>query len=94
MGKIFVIQFTEMEFIIWRVTFLKSCLPLRNYGMDFRFFRTTVLERVHASEMSCCARISFVSIRSMKAFLLDWLQSLNFVSSLYLVKFYYDLQQV
>ena len=26
-----------MKLKIWRVTFLKSLLTLRNYGMDFRF---------------------------------------------------------
>ena len=26
-----------MEFEIWKITFLKSILPLRNYGIGFRF---------------------------------------------------------
>ena len=28
--------FIEINFEIWKVTFLESILPLRNYGMDFR----------------------------------------------------------
>ena len=28
---------TEIKFKIWRFTFLKSFLPLKNYGMDFGF---------------------------------------------------------
>ena len=37
MGKFFIIQLTKTKFKIWRVMFLKSILPQRNYGMDFRF---------------------------------------------------------
>ena len=31
------VRLTEIKSEIWRVTFSKSCLPLRNYGMGFRF---------------------------------------------------------
>ena len=33
MGKIFISQFTEIKFEIWRVTFFTSFLPLKNYRM-------------------------------------------------------------
>ena len=36
-GEIFIIWLNEIKFKIWLVTFLKSFLPQRNYGMDFRF---------------------------------------------------------
>ena len=39
MGKIFISLFTGIKFRIWRVTFLKSFLPLKHFGMDFRFLR-------------------------------------------------------
>ena len=29
---------TETKFKIWRVTFMKDTLTLRNYGMDFWFY--------------------------------------------------------
>ena len=31
--------FTKIKFKIWRVTFLKSFLPLKNFGIDFQFSR-------------------------------------------------------
>ena len=34
--KIFSIELTGMKFKIWRVTFFKSFLPLKHFGMDFR----------------------------------------------------------
>ena len=37
MGKIFINSLTEIKFEIWRVTFLKIFLPLKNYGIDFLF---------------------------------------------------------
>ena len=37
MGKSFISLLTELKFNIWRVTFLKSYLSLKNLGMDFRF---------------------------------------------------------
>ena len=37
MGKRVISQPAEIKFEIWRVTFLKRILPLRNYWMDFQF---------------------------------------------------------
>ena len=34
MGNIIISKLTEIKFEIWRVTFMKSILPLRNYGMS------------------------------------------------------------
>ena len=39
MRKIFIIKFAGIKFKIWRVTFFRSFLPLKNFGMDFRFLR-------------------------------------------------------
>ena len=39
MGKIFIIYLTKIKFKIWKVTFFKSFLPLKCFGMDFRFSR-------------------------------------------------------
>ena len=37
MGKNFIIQLTKIKFHIWRVTFFKNFLPLKTFGMNFRF---------------------------------------------------------
>ena len=37
MGKTVINKLTGIKFKIWRVTFFKSYLPLKNFGMDFRF---------------------------------------------------------
>ena len=39
MVKICIIKLAEIKFKIWRVTFFKSFLLQRNYGMDFQLFR-------------------------------------------------------
>ena len=39
MGKNFMVKLTKIKFKIWRVTLLKSFLPLNVFGMDFRFSR-------------------------------------------------------
>ena len=38
-GKIFIIYLVKIKFKTWRVTFLKSFLPLTKFGMVFRFSR-------------------------------------------------------
>ena len=50
-GESSIIQLTKLKFKIWRVTVLKSTLPLRNYEIDFSFLRITDLWRAYASEM-------------------------------------------
>ena len=47
MGKIFISYLTGLKFKIWRVTFLKSFLPLENFGMVFRFRAVDDLPRAH-----------------------------------------------
>ena len=44
-GKSSIIQLTELNFKIWRVTFLKEVFfePLRNYEIDFSFPEVTDL---------------------------------------------------
>ena len=37
MGKFFISELTGLKFWIWRVTFLKRFLPLKNFGTVFRF---------------------------------------------------------
>ena len=36
-GEILSVDLLQIKFGIWRVTFWKSFLPMKNYGMDFRF---------------------------------------------------------
>ena len=47
MGNIFIIQLTKIKFKIWRVSFLKSFLPLKTFGMDFSFRTIDDLQRAH-----------------------------------------------
>ena len=44
MGNFLFFNF-KIKFKIWRVTFLKSFLPLKEFGMDFRFSRKSYHER-------------------------------------------------
>ena len=64
-GENFISQLTGIKFKIWRVTFLKSLLPLKNFGMVFRFssngrLTTCALrwDRVYISQLIRFARVS------------------------------------
>ena len=47
MVKFFISYLTGMKIKVWRVKFLKSYLPLKNFGLDFRFRAIDDLSRAH-----------------------------------------------
>ena len=84
MGKIFISWLTKITFKIWRVTFLKSVLSLKQFGMDFRFRAIDDLPRAHWDEAEFRLHVDDLTPFFLVAFKIVLTLSKNYVALPYI----------